>query len=130
MFEKATREKLRFVTTRGLISTEDLWDLPLESVTNPSLDKVAIELSDQIAKTVAKSFVRANKKDDILDMKLEIVKHIISVKIEEAAQRKLAANNKERKELLLDVLAEKQTDELKQKSAKEIEKEIKKLEKT
>ena len=32
IFEKASKQKLRFVTSKGMISSEDLWDMSLQSL--------------------------------------------------------------------------------------------------
>ena len=45
MFEKASRLKLRFSTSIGMLSAEDLWDLPLSSRNGTAnLDDVARNL--------------------------------------------------------------------------------------
>ena len=44
LFEIASRKKLRIPTTKGDLTVEQLWDLPLKS-TGLSLDKIAIDLN-------------------------------------------------------------------------------------
>jgi len=42
MFAFATKKKIRFETSKGLLSVEDLWDLPLTSDNGrPNLDDIA-----------------------------------------------------------------------------------------
>ena len=127
MFENASRLQLRYKSRVGLIGTEDLWTLPLSSETRASLDEIAITVHEEIEKTGKKSFVKTNRKDKVLELKMDIVKYIIEVKIKEAKDSEKAADNKERKELLMDVIAEKEIDELKGKSVKELQREAKKL---
>ena len=127
LFETATRIKLRYATEVGNISTEELWDLPLESNNKPSLDKVAMTISEELVAAGKKSFVKANKKDEVIELKLDIVKHIIAIKLDDIEVRKIDNERKDRKGLLIDVLAEKEIDELKSKSFKEIRKELKRL---
>lgn len=50
IFEKASRLKLTVSTTRGAISVEQLWDLPLKG-TGLSLNNIAVALKKVIAKT-------------------------------------------------------------------------------
>ena len=40
LFAKATRDKVKFVTVKGEISIEDLWDLPLTSEKGFDLDSI------------------------------------------------------------------------------------------
>lgn len=47
MFQQATRLKLRFSTSQGQLTVEDLWDIPLTSTRNASLDSIAIDLHIQ-----------------------------------------------------------------------------------
>ncbi len=42
MFEEASKLKLRFETTRGLVAVEDLWDIPLIGNNGFSLDILAM----------------------------------------------------------------------------------------
>lgn len=127
IFEEATRLKLRFQTMRGLITVEDLWDIPLQSSSQPSLNEVAINVDKALEKAGRKNFITKNTKDEILELKMKIVKYIIEVKLEEDKERKRQAEIKARRELLMDVIEEKEIDELKEKPLKDLKKEIKKL---
>jgi hypothetical protein len=127
MFDKATRLKLTFDSPKGLLSVQDLWDLPLQtSLPNkPSLDSIAIALDAEIQKSGNKSFVSTSTKtDSTLNLKLDIVKHIIEFKVNENAQNKIAHDKKELKEKILGVIAEKRDESLKGKSLEELEKMI------
>ena len=127
IFAQATRLKLRYKSQIGNLTTEDLWDLPLQRTTGISLDSVAIEIYEELEKAGKKSFVSKNKTSDILELKMDIIKYIIDIKLKEKENAIKALENKERKELLMDVIAEKEIDELKNKSVKDLKKEIKSL---
>jgi len=123
MFEKITREKVRFITTRGQLSIEDLWDLPLDKgVVN--LDDIAKSLSKELRES-EESFVNPKKKDNLTKLKFKAVKHIIIVKLKEIEKRKEEAENKIKYNKIVDVLAEKEIDVLKEKSMKDLKKELK-----
>ncbi len=126
MFETATRMKLRFATVLGLITTEDLWDLPLTSG-KANLDDVAKTISKELRET-EESFVTKTRADKVLELKLDIVKYVISVKLDEIAEAEDAAELKRKKDLLIDAIDAKETEELIDgKSAKELRKELKKF---
>ena len=86
MFEQATRLKLRFaVGTRVNLTVENLWDLPLTNVKGEDLDHIAIELQEKLS-TNEKSFVvqqSKNKETQLNQLKFDIVKYIIDVRLEE-----------------------------------------------
>ena len=56
LFEIASRNKLRVPTTKGDLTVEQLWDLPLKSANGLSLDSIAIALNKQLESS-ATSFV-------------------------------------------------------------------------
>lgn len=123
MFEKASKLKLRFSTTRGAITTEDLWDLPLTSANGVSLDGIAKALNKQVKESEEESFVVAkSNKSSILELQFEIVKHIINVRLDENARRKDLAAAKAQKEKILSVIEAKQDEELLGKSLDELKK--------
>lgn len=121
MFDKATRLKLRFDTDRGGLSVEDLWDLPLTG--RVSLDELAIRLNKQIRESVATtSFVSPSEPDDgILQLKFDIVKHILDVRVKERDDAKNERERATKKQKLLEVLARKKDAELEGKTAEELE---------
>lgn len=107
IFEQAARLKLRYDTDRGRISVEDLWELPLTSKTagRLNLDQIAVELYQKIEAQPTTSFVKAAKKDEELQLRFDIVKHIIDVKQAEA-EAKVSDNKKQAEREKFDRLIE------------------------
>lgn len=115
MFEVATREKMRF-PFRGLVSVEDLWDL---SVTN--LDSVFKTLNSQVKKAQEESLLATKSaEDEKLLMQIEIVKHIVTVKQSEAANRVNEKETREKKQKIMEILADKQDTALKNMSEEDL----------
>ena len=128
MFEKATKNKYRFKTTKGFLSTESLWDIPLLSDDGFCLDNIAKAINKEIKESEGESFViQKDHQNDKLREKLEIVKRIIKVKLQEQEEERLKADNYLKKQKLLEVLAEKQDESLKEKSVEELQKMIEEL---
>lgn len=128
IFEKATKQKLRFESAKGSLSVEDLWDLPLESARSISLDTVAIAISRQIKDADDTSFVRPKTVTSAkLKLKLDIVKRIIEVRLEEKAAKEAAADKKAKRERVLEILADKRDESLRSKGEAELEKMLEEL---
>ena len=123
MFEIATRKKYRF-PFRGLISTEDLWDLTLEQ-----LDTVYKTLNKQVKTEEETSLMTQSTTDETTLNMIEIVKHIFTTKQEEANARKTAAKNAEKKKRILEVIAQKQDESLMKMSVADLQKLADELEK-
>lgn len=120
MFEKALRLKLRFRTPVGMITTEDLWDLPLSQ-----LDATAKALNKQIKDEAEESFITTKSKaNTALELSFEVVKHIIKVKLEEAEVKKAAAEKKARKAQIMELISQKQNEALSAKSLEELQAEL------
>lgn len=128
IFEQASKQAIRFETSVGNITTEDLWSLPLTSEKRPSLDTVARAINRELKEADEESFVvSSNKQTTLLRLKLDIVKHVIGVKLEEQQAERAKAANKQQKEKLLQILADKQDAELRGKDISEIEEMLKAL---
>lgn len=123
-FEKATRLRLRFETSRGNLNVEDLWRLPLAE-----LDKLAIALNKQLKESSEESFIKAKSKDNkLLELRFDIVKHIIETLLSEDEEKKKAADKRAKREQLLELIAKKKNQELEGRSLEELEAELTKLE--
>jgi len=122
MFQKASREKLRFDTGKGQLSVEDLWDLPLTSTTGrPNLDSIAQELNKQLKTSDTVSFVNPSKKtNNTVQLKFDIVKHIIDVRLAENNARLQATEKAERKEKLRKLINAKEEEDLQGKTREEL----------
>lgn len=123
IFEYATRNKLRFSSSRGELTIEQLWDVPLRSKDEFNLNSIAKAANKAFKDVSEENFVETRKTTDHTrrEAALEVVKYVIETKItEEKAAEKRAENKKER-EKLLTILAEKQEGKLSALSEKELQ---------
>jgi hypothetical protein len=115
MFEVATRVKMRF-PFRGMVSVEDLWDLSVQN-----LDTIFKALNSELKQVKEESLLNTKtKQDKELDVKIEIVKHIVGVKLEEENLRLKAKAQREQKQKILEILSAKQDESLQNKSVEEL----------
>lgn len=124
MFEKATRQKLRFESTKGMLSVEDLWDLPLDSATGKAnLNDVARSIYRDLKAEDQVSFVSVQQKtDEVTQLKMDIAKHIIQVKLTEADVAKQLRDAKEKKQKIMEIMSRKQDAALESASLEDLEK--------
>uniref|UniRef100_A0AAU8KWN7 Uncharacterized protein n=1 Tax=Serratia phage Kevin TaxID=3161161 RepID=A0AAU8KWN7_9CAUD len=121
IFEIASRKKLRFETPRGAISHEDLWDLKLDTgPINLNLVAQIIHREQRAAEEVNFVDAKPTASSD-LDLRMAIVKHVIAYKIQVRDQQAKAAETRQRNELLTDIIARKQHQELEGKSIEELQ---------
>lgn len=100
-----------------------MWDLPLIQ-----LDNIAIALNKKLQESKTESFIKTRTKDTTeLELKFNIAKHIIDVKLQEQEDRLLESEKKAKRQKILDLMAKKQDAELEGKSLEELAKELKAL---
>lgn len=115
MFEAAVRNKFRF-PFRGIATVEDLWDLTPEN-----LDTIFKSLNATKKKVSEESLLGAKTQaDEDLLMKIEIIKYIVGVKIEESTKAKLSAENARKRQEIMGIIAEKDSQDLRNMSKDEL----------
>lgn len=106
---KALEQKWRFPSKHGVLSLEDLFDLPLTKNNGVNLDAVAIEINKQFQeKQGSTSFVQSTSENTTeinkLETMLEIVKTIIKQRQDENEAKlkrvELASKRKQLQELI------------------------------
>lgn len=116
MFEVAVRNKFRF-PFKGVISVEDLWDLSVQQ-----LDGIFKTLKSQEKKAQEKSLLDTRTpEDEALKTKIDIIRYIVTVKLDEAKQAEHAKENRDQKQKILGILAEKQDADLRSKTPEELQ---------
>ena len=121
MYKTALQENYLYKSPRGMISTEDLFDLPLKSTNgNMDLNTVAKSIAADIKADGEESFVSAAVVNPTNANKLAIVKDIIHDKLVAQEAKKDAKAKAAKRAKLLEVLARKQDASLESKSEAEI----------
>lgn len=116
MFEYAVRNKVRF-PFKGLISVEDLWDLSVRE-----LDSIFKTLNAQVKESQEESLLATKtKEDETLSAQIEIVKHIVKTKLDEAETAKHSKELKEKKQKIMEIIAAKQDESLHNASVEELQ---------
>lgn len=115
MLEKALRGKYRFAY-KGSLSVEELYTLNVEE-----LDKIYQTLMAKKKEAEGVSLLSSKTaENEELDTKIEIVKHIVELKLTEAEARKQEKERAAKKQEILAILADKESEALKGKSEAEL----------
>ncbi len=116
LFKVAAKKKYRF-NYKGQITVEDLWDLDVEE-----LDKIYKNLKAQQKNAQEESLLQSvSKEDKILNNKVEIIKTIVVDKLAAKERAMKAAAQKEQNQRILEIMADKQDQALKEKSLEELQ---------
>lgn len=116
IFEFAARNALRFSSSKGQVTVEDLYHLSLEH-----LNEIGKGIMAQIKANGEESLLNAKTSvDEKLEVGLELVKHVINHKQEIAKARSDAKEKATKRAKILEVLARKQDASLEGKSEAEL----------
>lgn len=126
LFEVATRNQFRFSSNKGELSVEQLWDLDLKNKSGFDLDSIAKAINKELKAETEESFVNIspNPKKKPLEQKLDVVKYIIEVRMEEEKKAKERAARKDKREKLMRAIADKQDRALSDASLEELQREL------
>jgi len=129
MFEKAARSKIRFDSPKGMLSIEDLFDLPLSGKSgSANLDDMIKDLYQKLKAGNEISFVtKKTEVDSTTQLKFDLIKHVIDVRLAESEAADNMAANKLKKQQLMQILADMENKALLNKTPEEIQKMIQEM---
>lgn len=116
IFKNATKKKYRW-NFRGVCTVEDLWDLSVEN-----LDIIYKALKKQQKEADGESLLTTvSKEDKVLAEKIEIIKAIVTDKLNAAEKAKNAAKKRRENQRILEIMADKQDAALRDKTLEELQ---------
>ena len=122
IFLKATRDRIRFQTSVGSLSTEQLWDLNLNQ-----LDTLAVSLEKAYENSKGKSFLdRKSKKDKGIKLQFDVCLAILEYKKAAEGKAATAADTRAHNQKILSLIQSKKEQELQELSVEELEDMLKK----
>ena len=121
LFERATRQRLRFETIAGNISVEDIWSLPLCSG-KVNLNDLAKELNKEIKTFEEEDFVNktSNSKNEDIKLKFDIILYVIKYKTEQAEAKERATLTLEKRRSIQALIEKKESQQLENLSIEEL----------
>lgn len=128
VFLLAAVAQLRFATPKGLIATEDLFNLPLQSTTGKlDLDGIAIGINRELKEVGEESFVanRPNPRRTELQLQLDVVKEVIAYIQAENARKRAEADVASQREAIKEALAGRAAKDLENLTTAELEQKLK-----
>lgn len=121
MYKQAMREKLRFPTTKGNLTVEQLWDLTLND-----LDSLVVGLGDQLEKSTVKTYIkRQTTASKRIKLQFDIALDVLQTLITEQDAATEAAEVKKHNEKIIAKIKAKQDAALDDLSIEELEKQLK-----
>jgi len=117
MFEKASRQKLRF-PFKGSITVEDLWDLSPKD-----LDSIYRAVSKELKSLEEDSLLeKRGSAKSVPELQVAIIKRVYEVKLADADRREKLALRREQIRQLDDIIAQKENTALTEKSIEDLRK--------
>ena len=127
LFKKATKQNVVYPTTKGVLTLNDLWNIPLESKspTAVTLDSILVSLDTELRKEKAStSFINKSSTStaSVKQLAFDVAHEILVERLEDkkANETRLAEN--QRKARIKELIVEKKEDNLKNLSLEELEK--------
>ena len=116
--KRSTRRKFRFPTDKGPQPVEELWNL-----TTAKLDALYKDLNAELKASKGESLLETKTiKDQDLEDKIELIKYIVKVKLDEINTAKKAKERKEQKQEILEVIKAKESEALRNMPIEELKK--------
>jgi len=117
IFERAAKEKIRF-EFRGLIATEDLWDLTIENL-DELFQQTYAQLKAQSGEGLLLTGVQ-NPISDYLRLQADLIRYVFEDKQKMAADFKMKKLQNEKKKRIMEIITDKQDETLASKSVAEL----------
>jgi len=114
LFQIAAKRKYRF-QYKGMITVEDLYDLDVKS-----LDYIYGRLKAEQKNSEQESLLSSSIEDKDLANKIEIIKIIVQEKLAQIERNKRAVEVKAKNQRILEIIADKQDEDMKNKSIEEL----------
>lgn len=122
LFIQAAKTKLRFSSSKGLLSVEDLFDLPLTSTnaTKANLDDIAKELYKQLETTQVSFVSKKTNANSAIQLGFDIVKYVIDSKLEENEKVRKESERSSTRQKVMGLIERKADSALEEKSIDEL----------
>lgn len=117
IYKQVIQRNVKIKTTKGDVTPQQLFTMSIEE-----LNATAVELSDAYEKSGGKSFIaKRTVKDKDIKLQLDIVLDVLNTKMDEQEKAATRAANKAHNRQILELIAQKQDEQLKGKSLKQLE---------
>ena len=117
IFERAAKEKIRF-EFRGVITTEDLWDLSMGDL-DVIFKGINIILKEQSGEGLIKDTSKSTI-SEALQLRADIVRHVFEAKQKMANDAEAKKLRQEKKKRIMEIITNKQDETLASKSVAEL----------
>ena len=122
IFETASRLKLRFDIS-GQISVEQLWDAKMPALVD--YEQQLTEVVDGYGKSKRRTRAARTIAQEMNELRLEIVTYVLDIRERELEEAKNAASVKEHNQKILELIAQKQNQQLADMSIEDLQKMMK-----
>lgn len=120
IFKRASKQSLRFLPGSGVMTADDLWQLPLTV-----LDAYAIQLKNELKNAETESFIKpAAPSDREKTLRFEIVRDIIETRVADLDKATKSRATKAKNAKIREAIANKKDSVLQEASLEDLEKMI------